>query len=413
MKRLFSIILAVLMALTLTVSAFAEEAYLKTGFDNKFEDAVNWVTTFNQQESMLKIVDGTLEFTREWSDTNPSDPNYSVGYWIGDLKSGTTYYISYKAMIPEGATELENVKLCSKITPYDGNDRSNFIYVDAVSTVDVKITEGEWTTVSYTFTPEQDYTDVAFSISFTNTAVPVEQNKRISPLYIDDVLITTNAEEAVPVTVDPNAVPDPDDNLVYGKQDMLLTLWTDTGSKEYSEILTIDKSGEYTFTIDGMDYGKTGITVFFIKDANVDVGAATASSFPAGTKVITKSIKVNGEEKAFTVATAEDPFVLTEGGVVDVNWYNIWGNIGLDMFDGLFDINSVEVTVEFVLPEEGAEEAPDTTEEAPDTTEETPDTNEEAPAETAEEDKPAETGLALAVIPAAIAMAVVVISKRR
>lgn len=396
-----------LLALTLSVSVFAD-AILKTGFDNKFEDTENWITTFNQQSEMLKILDdGTLQFTREWSDTNPSDPNYSVGYWIGDLTAGTTYYISYKAMIPEGATELENVKLCTKLTPFDGSARDNFIYVDAISTVDVKITEGEWVTVSYTFAPEQDYTDVAFSISFTNTAVPVGQNKRITPLYIDDVLITTDAAEAVPVTVDPNAAADADEDLPYGKNDMLLTLWTDSGAKEYSEILTIDKSGEYTFTIDGMDYGKTGVTVFFIKDANVDVGAATASSFPVGTQVVTKSIKVNGEEKAFTVATADNPFTLSENGVVDVNWYNIWGGIGLDMFDGLFDINSVEVTVEFILPDDATEEAPADAE-APADDVEAPETEPEV----TEEEAPAETGLALSLIPATIALAVVALKKR-
>ncbi len=106
------------------------------------------------------------------------------------MNKGTTYTISLKAFVPEGATDLENLKLMTKFTPKDSNDLYNVIWVNYIHSVETDVVEGTWATVNYTFTPEQDYEEVAFSISFQNTVVPKGVSNRIRPLYIDDVLIT-------------------------------------------------------------------------------------------------------------------------------------------------------------------------------------------------------------------------------
>ncbi len=174
--------------------------------------------------------------------------------------------------------------------------------------------------------------------------------------------------------------------------------WTN----KLSEPVKITGDGEYTFVVDGMDYAANAITVLFLKDGNGEIQAITDSELPTGLEVVVKTIKVNGEEVAFTAP--EETFVLEDGKLVDVCVYNIWATNWFSL-DGYFDINSFEMTVDVKFPTESADDAADDTADAPadDTADDTD----------ATEDTPAETGLALAVIPAAVACAAVVFSKKR
>ncbi len=193
--------------------------------------------------------------------------------------------------------------------------------------------------------------------------------------------------------------------------------WQDTKT----ERVAITKSGEYTFTVTGISYPSDTLALIYLKDAAVESGDASESEFPGGFEVITKSLKINGEEVALKdgYPTSFDGF-----GTFEIDYFNIWGTSYLTI-DGFYDITDVELVVEITYPEgtepvieAPAEEAPADEAPAEDTAEEAPaeDAVEEAPAaepEVEAEEAPAETGLAFAVIPAIIAMAAAVVSKKR
>ncbi len=147
-----------------------------------------------------------------------------------------------------------------------------------------------------------------------------------------------------------------------------------------SDAQAISNTGSYTFKIDGLAIPADKLTVIYVKDADVEGGAATETAINADTQIITKSVKVNDTELTLTdgynTALAKN--------VLDVCWYNIWGTNYVDLGD-IAEINSVEVTVEFAIG--AAEEAP-AEDEAAD--EEAAEEDEAADEEEAEEDEAAD-----------------------
>lgn len=195
----------------------------------------------------------------------------------------------------------------------------------------------------------------------------------------------------------------------YAPFELVLTLsesatWTD----HHTETQIVDKDGEYTFRIDGLDLAANSINVFYLKEATnvfTTEGVDPAgTAYPEGVQFNTKSLKINDEEM---VLGENFKHYVSTGGIVDIsNWWNIWGETNIDI-SGIFDVTSFEVTVEVIFPE--ATEAPaddvEATTDAP-ADDTAPETEVEA------EETPADTGLALSLIPAAIAMAVVVLKRR-
>ena len=183
-----------------------------------------------------------------------------------------------------------------------------------------------------------------------------------------------------------------------GSQDVVLVVYEQaTWSNIVSDPVTINAPGEYTFKLSGLSVDSAQVATIYIKDATAvaEGDSFTGTSNLSDLSVLTKSIKINGEEVALTEGYGTG---LTDAGVLDIGWYNIWWKNFIELPAGT--ITDVEVVVEVVDAAEAAE-AP-AAEEAP--------AADAAPAETAEAP---ETGIALAVVPAVIALAAAVISKRR
>ena len=164
------------------------------------------------------------------------------------------------------------------------------------------------------------------------------------------------------------------------------------GAFNHGEPVAITGPGEYTFTYSGIGYLAFDMTVLFIKDVAVEDKLATSTNLPADTEIITKSVKINGQEIALTEGY---PTTLTDSGVFDVCYFNTWATSYFST-SGLGTIDNAEVVVEIKY----AEEAP--------AVEDTP-----AAEDTPAEEEPADTGLALAVVPMIVAAAAVVLSKKR
>ncbi len=200
----------------------------------------------------------------------------------------------------------------------------------------------------------------------------------------------------------------------YEPNEVMLVVFNSVDwGKAYSDPQVITENGEYTFKLDGFDFAMNQVMTIYIKDCNAETEAEVTSTFPAGTQIITKSLKINGEEVTLLTDLEGYPDEIAEGGSFDVCWWNEWATDYIDA-SSIFELNSVEATIEVIFPEAAAEEAP-AEEEAPVDDVEAPADDVEAPAtepEVTEEETPAETGLALSLIPAAIAMAVVVLKRR-
>lgn len=219
---------------------------------------------------------------------------------------------------------------------------------------------------------------------------------------------------------------------IEGSQDLVLCTQDNVSWQTHvSDRVTVDGAGEYTFTLSGLSFDGSAMTVLYVKDANaVDVevagGTYDGANGLTGMTILTKSVKINGTEVALTdgYVTGTNP----DSGLIDICWYNIWATSFMDAPAGT--VNDIEVVLE-VVDENGeaapaeAEEAPAETEEAaPAEAEEAPAEAEEAPAEAAPaetaEEAPAatetakapSTGIALAVIPAVMALAAAAVSKK-
>lgn len=182
-----------------------------------------------------------------------------------------------------------------------------------------------------------------------------------------------------------------------GSQDVVLVVYEQaTWSNIVSDPVTINAPGEYTFKLSGLSVDSAQVATIYIKDATAvaEGDSFTGTSNLSDLSVLTKSIKINGEEVALTEGYGTG---LTDAGVLDIGWYNIWWKNFIELPAGT--ITDVEVVVE-VVDTAAAAEAPAAEETAAET----------APAETA---AAPETGIALAVVPAVVALAAAVISKRR
>ncbi len=189
---------------------------------------------------------------------------------------------------------------------------------------------------------------------------------------------------------------------IEGSQDLVLVTQDNVSWQTHvSDKVTVNGAGEYTFTLSGLSFDGAAMTVLYIKDANaVEVesagGTYDGTNGLTGATILTKSLKINGEEVALTDGYVTG--VNESSGLIDICWYNIWASSFMDAPSGT--VTDIEVVVEVVDAAEAAE-AP-AAEEAP--------AADAAPADTA---AAPETGIALAVVPAVVALAAAVISKRR
>ena len=163
------------------------------------------------------------------------------------------------------------------------------------------------------------------------------------------------------------------------------------GAFNHGEPVLVTGPGEYTFTYSGIGHLAFDMNVLYIKDVAVEDKLATTTNLPADTEIITKSLKINGQEIELTEGYLT---TLNDAGAFDVCYYNVWATSYFSTSD-LGMIDNAEVVVEIKY-----------TEEAP-AVEDTP------AVEEPKEEKPADTGLALAVVPMIVAAAAVVLSKKR
>ena len=210
---------------------------------------------------------------------------------------------------------------------------------------------------------------------------------------------------------------------IEGSQDLVLCTQDNVSWQTHvSDRVTVDGAGEYTFTLSGLSFDGSAMTVLYVKDADAVGGTYDGANGLTGMTILTKSVKINGTEVALTdgYVTGTNP----DSGLIDICWYNIWATSFMDAPTGT--VNDIEVVLEVV--DENGEAAPAEAEEAPAETEEAapaeaeeaaPAEAEEAPAETAEEApaatetaKAPSTGIALAVIPAVMALAAAAVSKK-
>ncbi len=198
--------------------------------------------------------------------------------------------------------------------------------------------------------------------------------------------------------------------MAYEPNEVILVVFNSVDwSKAYSDPQVITEDGEYTFKLDGFDFAMNQVMTIYLKDGNAEAETEVTSNFPVGTEIITKSLKINGEEVTLLTDLEGFPNAIGENGVFDICWWNEWATDYIDA-SSIFELNSVEVTVEVKFAE--AAEAP--AEEPADEPEAPADEPAvEAEPEVEAEDTPAETGLGLAVIPGVVALAVVALSKKR
>lgn len=198
--------------------------------------------------------------------------------------------------------------------------------------------------------------------------------------------------------------------LVTGNQET----WSDTASDR----VTINGAGEYKFTISNINFSGSAMTLLYIKDADaVDAqmagGSYEGSTTLTGCEIITKSIKISGQE--VPISDGVPTGIREETGLIDICYLNIWGTSYIEVPN--VQVTDVEVVVEVIDTEAEAETAP-----APNAEEKTEaepekeavesnasaDTNEPA----ASDDVPS-TGIALAAAPFALALAAVAVTKRK
>lgn len=172
--------------------------------------------------------------------------------------------------------------------------------------------------------------------------------------------------------------------------------WATVGS----DTVTINADGVYTAKLSGLAIDSAALTVLYLKDSAVQDELATTSNLPADVQVLTKELKINGN----VVALDEGyPVGLNEAGALDICWFNTWATSYFSNL-GLGEINEVEVTFEVI-----GVSAPAAEPEAGEDVEPVEDTE----PETTDDSEPAETGIALAVLPAALAAAAIALSKKR
>ncbi len=176
-----------------------------------------------------------------------------------------------------------------------------------------------------------------------------------------------------------------------------------------SDPVTVNADGEYTLKLEGLSITPDTATVIYIKDSAVEAGEKEKSDLAADITILTKSLKINGKEITLTEGY---PTTLTDAGVFDICWYNIWAT-NYFAFEGTDPITDIEVTFEVVSGGAATAEPAANDDTAAPADNAAEDTTEPAPAPAADTSTPADTGIVLALAPMAIAACAVVISKRR
>lgn len=183
--------------------------------------------------------------------------------------------------------------------------------------------------------------------------------------------------------------------------------WTNVSS----DPVTVDADGEYTLRLTDISVAPDTLTVLYIKDAAVAAEEKTKSDLPSDIQILTKSLKINGNEIALTEGY---PTTLTDDGVFDICWYNIWAASYFTV-EGMDAITDVEVTFEVVSGGEAATSEPVKTDDADAATapEATDNASDAVVAPAADSSEPAKTGIVLTLAPMALAVCAVVISKKK
>ncbi len=176
-----------------------------------------------------------------------------------------------------------------------------------------------------------------------------------------------------------------------------------------SDPVTVNADGEYTLKLEGLSITPDTATVIYIKDSAVEAGEKEKSDLAADITILTKSLKINGKEITLNEGY---PTTLTDAGVFDVCWYNIWAT-NYFTFEGMDPITDIEVTFEVVSGGAATAEPAANDDTAAPADNASEGTSDAAPAPAADTSTPADTGIVLALAPMAIAACAVVISKRR
>ena len=200
------------------------------------------------------------------------------------------------------------------------------------------------------------------------------------------------------------------------------------GGWGYSEVVEVTAPGTYTLTYDGEERALSWIVIKSTDD-NRDGTAVINTVIPAGTVIRITALEIDGTAYTFDSGDSYDT-VVGDNGTVEIQPYNSFtGN------DHITDRpeSASKVVVTFVVDPDAAAAAPETAETesepeaapeaAPETAPEAaPETAPEAAPETAPEAAPEAapetapvapaTGIALAVVPAVVALAAVAISKK-
>lgn len=179
-----------------------------------------------------------------------------------------------------------------------------------------------------------------------------------------------------------------------------------------SDPVTVNADGEYTLKLSDISIDPSTLTVIYIKDTAVEADGEghPSSDLPKDIQILTKSLKINGNEIALDDGY---PTTLTDAGAFDVCWYNIWATSYFST-DGMETITEVEVTFEVVTDGAAAPAAEADTTPAPDAAPEAaPEATTTPAAETPAAPAAPKTGVALAVVPMALAAVAAAIAKRR
>lgn len=198
-------------------------------------------------------------------------------------------------------------------------------------------------------------------------------------------------------------------SAIEGSQDVVLCVQDNVSWQTHvSDPVTIDGAGVYTVSISGLNFDSSAVTVIYVKDATAvaEGDNFTGTSGISGLSIYTKSLKINGAEVALRDGYATG---LTDAGVFDVCWVNIWAETFADLPAGT--INDIEVVLE--ITDEGAAPSADAAAPVEDGT--AADNNTVEPAATAPAATTSEapkTGIAIAVVPAVMALAAVAVTKK-
>ncbi len=213
---------------------------------------------------------------------------------------------------------------------------------------------------------------------------------------------------------------EPDDPKPEGLETVLVVQDNKTWATVKSEKVNVAIGNEYTYSLTGLDIEPSTLTVMYIKDvAAMDLpeGTDPEASKIDPVKVTFTSVKINGKDITVKEGMSTG---LDKNGIFDFALYNTWGTSYIDLPEE--NINTVEIAIKVEaaeIPEETTSEeteAPETEASATEAsateasaTEVTTGAGTTAPAD----DKNQPTGIALAVIPAVVAAAGVIVAKKR